>query len=65
MIGLKDHKMMVPPIIEMAHQWGIKVVAEGVETIDQLHYLKEHRCDFLQGFLLNRPLSEYQISKVF
>ncbi|RAK09334.1 diguanylate cyclase (GGDEF)-like protein [Halanaerobium saccharolyticum] len=61
-----DHeKMMVPPIIEMAHQWGIKVVAEGVETVEQLHYLEDHNCDYLQGFLLNKPLSEFQITRVF
>jgi len=60
-----SEKMMVPPIIEMAQQWGIKVVAEGVETVEQLHYLEDHNCDYLQGFLLNKPLSEYQISKVF
>ncbi|TDP96867.1 diguanylate cyclase (GGDEF)-like protein [Halanaerobium saccharolyticum] len=61
----ESEKMMVPPIIEMAQQWGIKVVAEGVETVEQLHYLEDHNCDYLQGFLLNKPLSEYQISKVF
>ncbi|RCW54905.1 bifunctional diguanylate cyclase/phosphodiesterase [Halanaerobium sp. ST460_2HS_T2] len=61
----ESEKMMVPPIIEMAHQWGIRVIAEGVETVEQLHYLEDHNCDYLQGFLLNRPLSEYQISRTF
>ncbi len=42
--------MMVLPIIEMAHQWEIEVVAEGVETVEQLHYLEGHNCDYLQGF---------------
>ena len=60
-----SEKMMVPPIIEMAHQWGIEVIAEGVETIEQLHYLEDHHCDYLQGYLLNKPLSEYQITRVF
>ena len=60
-----SEKMMVPPIIEMAHQWGIEVIAEGVENVEQLHYLEDQNCDFLQGFLLNKPLSEYQITKVF
>lgn len=61
----ENEKMMVLPIIEMAHQWGIKVIAEGVETVGQLHYLEDHHCDYLQGFLLNKPLSEYQINRVF
>lgn len=61
----ESDKMMVPPIIEMAHQWGIEVIAEGVETVEQLHYLEDHHCDYLQGYLLNKPLSEYQITRVF
>ncbi|CCU78537.1 diguanylate cyclase/phosphodiesterase (GGDEF & EAL domains) with PAS/PAC sensor(s) [Halanaerobium saccharolyticum subsp. saccharolyticum DSM 6643] len=58
-------KMMVVPLIEMSHQWGIEVVAEGVETIDQLHYLEDHNCDYLQGFLFNKPLTEAQIIESF
>ncbi|MFP4021967.1 MAG: putative bifunctional diguanylate cyclase/phosphodiesterase, partial [Halanaerobium sp.] len=51
----ESKKMMVPPIIEMAHQWGIEVIAEGVETVEQLHYLEDYHCDYLQGYLLNKP----------
>lgn len=60
----KQEKMMVAPIIEMAHQWSIEVIAEGVETVEQLHYLEDHNCDYIQGYLLNKPLSEYQMLKV-
>ena len=60
----EHEKMMVAPIIEMAHQWSIEVVAEGVETVEQLHYLEDHNCDYIQGYLLNKPLSEYQMLKV-
>lgn len=62
---LENEKMMIPPIIEMAHEWGIKVVAEGVENIEQLHYLEDQNCDFIQGFLLNKPLDEDQITHIF
>jgi len=58
-------KMMVAPLIEMSHQWGVKVIAEGVETVEQLHYLEDHNCDYVQGFLFNKPLSEHQITKSF
>ena len=61
----KNEKMMVPPMIEMSHEWGIKVVAEGVETEEQLHYLEDHNCDYIQGFLLNKPLDENQIMENF
>ena len=43
-------------IIAMAHNLGIKVVAEGVETLDQLQFLQHQGCDYLQGFYLSRPI---------
>ena len=48
---------IVAAIIEMAHSLKMVVVAEGVETGDQLAQLKRLECDELQGFLLARPLS--------
>jgi diguanylate cyclase (GGDEF)-like protein len=44
-------------IIAMAHKLQLKVVAEGVETPDQLNFLRENNCDFIQGYLFSRPLS--------
>ena len=43
-------------IIAMAHALRLKVVAEGVETADQLKFLRAQRCDAAQGFYLYRPL---------
>ncbi len=43
-------------IIELAHRMGLQVVAEGVETENQMGYLKEKQCDIIQGYLINRPL---------
>lgn len=43
-------------IIELAHQMGLQVVAEGVENEDQLRYLREKKCDIIQGYLISRPL---------
>ena len=42
-------------IITMAHILGLKVVAEGVETEDQLEFLRSQHCDEVQGYLLGRP----------
>jgi diguanylate cyclase (GGDEF)-like protein len=42
--------------IAMGHGLGLTVVAEGVETTEQLDYLRAHNCDYIQGFLLARPL---------
>lgn len=43
-------------MIVMAHKLGIKVVAEGVETSDQLRLLRDAGCDFAQGYLFSRPV---------
>ena len=43
-------------IIAMAHSLELKVVAEGVETREQLDFLKSQRCDEVQGFLISKPV---------
>ncbi len=48
---------LVETIIVMAHALGKRVVAEGIETAEQLEFLRERRCDIAQGFYLARPLS--------
>lgn len=45
-------------IISLAHQLGITVIAEGVETIEQLKILQEQMCDILQGYFFSRAISE-------
>jgi len=47
---------IVRAVIEIAHTLGAQVVAEGVETAQQLAILRRSRCDFMQGYLLCRPL---------
>lgn len=45
-------------IISMAHRVGLKVVAEGVETEEQLDFLKKHQCDYAQGYYISMPLEK-------
>ncbi|MDO5403245.1 MAG: GGDEF domain-containing phosphodiesterase [Eubacteriales bacterium] len=45
-------------IINMAHDLGLKIIAEGVETEIQKNFLHVHRCDFIQGFYYSKPLPE-------
>ena len=52
----KDDREIVTAIIQMGHTLGFRVVAEGVETDEQLAYLKEKGCDVYQGYLKSRPL---------
>lgn len=49
-------KDIVQAIIIMAHTLHLKVVTEGVETIEQYQFLRQQGCDFLQGYLLSRPV---------
>ena len=48
---------IVQAIILMAHGLQLKVIAEGVETEEQLSILRKEHCDIVQGFLLSKPLS--------
>ena len=43
-------------VISLAHALGLEVVAEGVETEQQLEVLRSLECDYAQGFLFSRPV---------
>jgi diguanylate cyclase (GGDEF)-like protein/PAS domain S-box-containing protein len=51
-----DDAAIVVAIIGMAHHLGLRVVAEGVETPEQLSFLLDHGCDEIQGYLISRPM---------
>ncbi len=50
-------KKLVTAMIDLAHSIDLKVVAEGVETEDQLTFLKQSGCNQIQGYLLGKPMS--------
>lgn len=56
-----DDSALVSAIIAMAHSLGLFVVGEGVETVDQLEFLRAHGCDSVQGYYLDRPMSDVDI----
>ena len=60
----KDKKQIVGTIIELAHQLELKVVAEGVEQELQMDYLIEKKCDYMQGYLFSKPLTEEKLKQL-
>ncbi len=55
--------VMVKTIIDMAHNLGLQVIAEGVEVEEQAVLLEQLGCDIVQGFLFGRPMPEEQFLK--
>jgi EAL domain-containing protein (putative c-di-GMP-specific phosphodiesterase class I) len=55
---------IVEASIYIAHKLGLRVVAEGVETPEQLAFLKRLNCDFAQGYLYSKPLQESELIRL-
>jgi diguanylate cyclase (GGDEF)-like protein/PAS domain S-box-containing protein len=51
-----DDTVIVSAVISMAHSLKLRVVAEGVETFEELEFLRAHQCDEAQGFYFSRPV---------
>jgi EAL domain-containing protein (putative c-di-GMP-specific phosphodiesterase class I) len=54
----RDNVLLVRAILAMAKGFDLEVVAEGVENQEQLSFLASQGCDFVQGYLLARPMNE-------
>jgi EAL domain-containing protein (putative c-di-GMP-specific phosphodiesterase class I) len=59
-----DDAAIIKAIIAMAQNLKLKVVAEGVETEEQLAFLRDEQCDVMQGYLFSRPLPAEEVSKL-
>jgi len=51
-------------VVEMASKLGLSTIAEGVETQAQLDYMKSIGCDYIQGYLLGKPMSKLDFEKL-
>ena len=59
-----DDAVIVSTIISMAHSLKLKVIAEGVETAEQLAFLKQQGCDEIQGYYFSKPVSAEEFTKL-
>jgi diguanylate cyclase (GGDEF)-like protein/PAS domain S-box-containing protein len=58
-----DDDAVTSAIVALSHQLDMKVIAEGVETLEQLEFLKKLNCDQAQGFLISRPMIKHQFEQ--
>lgn len=59
-----DDGTIAGAIIALGHSLGLQVVAEGVETVEQLGYLRKARCDEMQGYLFSRPVPAGEMTRL-
>jgi PAS domain S-box-containing protein len=60
----RENREIVRAIILLAHNLGLKVVAEGTETEEHINLLKEFNCEMAQGYLYSRPIDAEGMSKL-
>jgi diguanylate cyclase (GGDEF)-like protein/PAS domain S-box-containing protein len=60
-----NDQVLCEAILAMAHKMGILVIAEGVETQEQKEYLSSIDCDYIQGYLISKPISAEEFEKKF
>lgn len=54
-------QILVSTLIKLAHDMKLVVIAEGIETLEQLEYLVSNQCDYLQGYYFSKPLRPEEI----
>jgi EAL domain-containing protein (putative c-di-GMP-specific phosphodiesterase class I)/ActR/RegA family two-component response regulator len=61
MQGSNSDRIVVEKTVEIGHELGLKVVAEGVETAEQLEFLRKIGCDLVQGYYFSKPLAPKEL----
>jgi diguanylate cyclase (GGDEF)-like protein len=63
-IGSPKDEAIIRAVITIAESLNLEVVAEGVETLEQLDFLKKHKCNAVQGYYYSKPVSSIEIEKL-
>ena len=62
--GNRASAAIVDSTVMMAHRMGLEVIAEGVETLEQVDFLRQIGCDLAQGYIFSRPIPQSALSSV-
>ncbi len=58
----KEDEVIIDSLIRIAHGLNLEVVAEGVETDEQLNYLDNLNCNAYQGYYFSKPIPEFELT---
>ncbi|MFK5894935.1 MAG: EAL domain-containing protein, partial [Pseudomonadota bacterium] len=61
----EQNKVMVSTILNLAKTFDLNIVAEGVETLEQMNFLAQKHCDVLQGFYFSKPISDTEFERFY
>ena len=64
MLQDENGNIIVECIVDMVNRLGYDTIAEGVEQQEQLEYLRDIGCEYIQGYLLGRPMPEKQLEEL-
>ncbi|MFH1044806.1 MAG: EAL domain-containing protein [Pseudomonadota bacterium] len=59
-----DDAAIAQAVITLGHTMNLRVIAEGVETPEQLAFLRKHQCDEMQGYLFGKPMPAHEFGKL-
>ena len=58
------NQIILKSVITMADSLGMDVITEGVETEEQIEFLRDYGCDFIQGFYFSKPLPQEEFERL-
>ncbi|MEI7603699.1 MAG: PAS domain S-box protein [bacterium] len=61
--NIAKNSVIITAMINLAHSLNIEVIGKGAENQDQLNYLKQNNCDYVQGYFLGKPMSQKEYTK--